>query len=290
MMMVAGLSDGRDTTPPPPQDDGCDSSLTSFVKEELANIEGSECGNGHGVCNMMGSMGHHNENEGIQKSLKLKTQNTLALALSHSLRRQPSTGIQWHKLWRHPFGLQIRSEHSVESARIAGASRIIVADLNANRFSLMWSHSMLVQDYEVDHNEECSLMKNLGGWPGKLTIGRNHVLRANLIDPKALVIEIFMQNIHILESDSNSLEYQAPNPWTMGVLPLLAEIYAIPNLKMNLKFEIEANFGCFERPFDDEYRLLTETSVLEMMEFELKCYSWQGVDLKYFKVMFKSQI
>ncbi|KAJ0479666.1 putative MIF4G-like domain superfamily, CCR4-NOT transcription complex subunit 1 [Helianthus annuus] len=45
--------------------------------------------------------------------------------------------------------------------------------------------------------------------------------------------------IEMLESCSNSLAYQPPNPWTMGVLALLAEIYAMPNLKMNLKFEIE---------------------------------------------------
>ncbi|MFS7946426.1 putative MIF4G-like domain superfamily, CCR4-NOT transcription complex subunit 1 [Helianthus anomalus] len=48
--------------------------------------------------------------------------------------------------------------------------------------------------------------------------------------------------IEILESCSNSLAYQPPNPWTMGVLALLAEIYAMPNLKMNLKFEIEVLF------------------------------------------------
>lgn len=43
----------------------------------------------------------------------------------------------------------------------------------------------------------------------------------------------------ILEPCSNSIAYQPPNPWTMGILGLLAEIYAMPNLKMNLKFEIE---------------------------------------------------
>ncbi|MFS7959667.1 putative MIF4G-like domain superfamily, CCR4-NOT transcription complex subunit 1 [Helianthus anomalus] len=48
--------------------------------------------------------------------------------------------------------------------------------------------------------------------------------------------------IEILESCSNSLAYQPPNPWTMGVLALLAEIYAMSNLKMNLKFEIEVLF------------------------------------------------
>ncbi|KAD3069237.1 hypothetical protein R6Q59_016720 [Mikania micrantha] len=100
-------------------------------------------------------------------------------------------------------------------------------------------------------SEERSLLKNLGGWLGKITIGRNHVLRANQIDPKALIIEAYEKGLmiavipftsKILESCSNSLAYQPPNPWTMGVLALLAEIYAMPNLKMNLKFEIEVLF------------------------------------------------
>ncbi|KAK1402145.1 hypothetical protein POM88_001750 [Heracleum sosnowskyi] len=36
-----------------------------------------------------------------------------------------------------------------------------------------------------------SLLKNLGSWLGKITIGRNQVLRAREIDPKTLIIEVF---------------------------------------------------------------------------------------------------
>ena len=38
-----------------------------------------------------------------------------------------------------------------------------------------------------------------------------------------------------------SIAYQPPNPWTMAILGLLAEIYSMPNLKMNLKFDIEVS-------------------------------------------------
>jgi len=41
-------------------------------------------------------------------------------------------------------------------------------------------------------SEERSLLKNLGSWLGKLTIGRNHVLRARDIDPKSLIIEVMV--------------------------------------------------------------------------------------------------
>lgn len=38
--------------------------------------------------------------------------------------------------------------------------------------------------------EERSLLKNLGSWLGKITIGKNQVLRAREIDPKSLIIEV----------------------------------------------------------------------------------------------------
>ncbi|XAR63221.1 hypothetical protein NMG60_11023087 [Bertholletia excelsa] len=100
-------------------------------------------------------------------------------------------------------------------------------------------------------SEERSLLKNLGSWLGKITIGRNQVLRAREIDPKSLIIEAYEKGLmiavipftsKILEPCQNSLAYQPPNPWTMGILGLLTEIYAMPNLKMNLKFDIEVLF------------------------------------------------
>ncbi|KAL2892492.1 CCR4-NOT transcription complex subunit 1 [Bienertia sinuspersici] len=100
-------------------------------------------------------------------------------------------------------------------------------------------------------SEERSLLKNLGSWLGKLTIGRNQVLRARDIDPKSLIIEAYEKGLmiavipftsKILEPCQSSLAYRPPNPWTMGILALLAEIYAMPNLKMNLKFDIEVLF------------------------------------------------
>ncbi|KAI4368425.1 hypothetical protein MLD38_016982 [Melastoma candidum] len=100
-------------------------------------------------------------------------------------------------------------------------------------------------------SEERSLLKNLGSWLGKLTIGRNQVLRAREIDPKSLIMEAYQKGkmiavipftSKILEPCQSSLAYQPPNPWTMGILGLLAEIYLMPNLKMNLKFDIEVLF------------------------------------------------
>ncbi len=54
-----------------------------------------------------------------------------------------------------------------------------------------------------------------------------------------------VSKLQILEPCQSSLAYQPPNPWTMGILGLLAEIYALPNLKMNLKFDIEVKKTAF---------------------------------------------
>ncbi|KAK6936303.1 CCR4-NOT transcription complex subunit 1, HEAT repeat [Dillenia turbinata] len=101
-------------------------------------------------------------------------------------------------------------------------------------------------------SEERSLLKNLGSWLGKFTIGRNQVLRAREIDPKSLIIEAYEKGLMIavipftskviLEPCQGSLAYRPPNPWTMAILGLLVEIYQLPNLKMNLKFDIEVLF------------------------------------------------
>lgn len=47
--------------------------------------------------------------------------------------------------------------------------------------------------------------------------------------------------LQVLEPCQKSIAYQPPNPWTMAILGLLAEIYSMPNLKMNLKFDIEVS-------------------------------------------------
>ncbi|CAJ1948188.1 unnamed protein product [Sphenostylis stenocarpa] len=124
-------------------------------------------------------------------------------------------------------------------------------------------------------SEERSLLKNLGSWLGKLTIGRNQVLRAREIDPKSLIMEAYEKGLMIavipftskvLEPCQSSLAYQPPNPWTMGILGLLVEIYSMPNLKMNLKFDIEVLFKNLGVDLKD----VTPTSLLKdrKREFE----------------------
>jgi CCR4-NOT transcription complex subunit 1 len=50
----------------------------------------------------------------------------------------------------------------------------------------------LQSDLIKSSSEERSLLKNLGSWLGKLTIGRNQTLRAKEIDPKILIVEVIL--------------------------------------------------------------------------------------------------
>ncbi len=43
----------------------------------------------------------------------------------------------------------------------------------------------------------------------------------------------------VLEASAKSKIFAPPNVWVMALMRLLAEIYHIPELKLNLKFEIE---------------------------------------------------
>jgi hypothetical protein len=52
-------------------------------------------------------------------------------------------------------------------------------------------------------SEERSLLKNLGSWLGKLTIGRNQVLRAREIDPKSLIMEVILLDGEVVFFNNN---------------------------------------------------------------------------------------
>lgn len=43
----------------------------------------------------------------------------------------------------------------------------------------------------------------------------------------------------VLESCAKSRVFRPPNPWTMAIMNVLAELHQEPDLKLNLKFEIE---------------------------------------------------
>jgi len=111
---------------------------------------------------------------------------------------------------------------------------------------------LLRNDKIVSSSSERSLLKNLGSWLGLLTIAKNQPIRSKYLDLKNLILEAYDTGrliavipftAKVLESCSESRVFKPPNPWLMAVVGLLREIFDLPGLKLNLKFEIEVLFN-----------------------------------------------
>ena len=95
---------------------------------------------------------------------------------------------------------------------------------------------------------ERSLLKNLGSWLGMITLARNQPVQMRNLDVKELVCEGYETGrliavmpfvSKLLEGARDARIFRPPNPWTMGLMALLRELYELDDLKMNIKFEIE---------------------------------------------------
>ncbi|KAK3085676.1 hypothetical protein FSP39_006989 [Pinctada imbricata] len=95
-----------------------------------------------------------------------------------------------------------------------------------------------------------TLLKNLGHWLGMLTLAKNKPILHVDIDLKGLLYEAYHKGARellyvvpftakVLESCAKSKVFKPPNPWTMAIMNALAELHQEPDLKLNLKFEIE---------------------------------------------------
>lgn len=69
---------------------------------------------------------------------------------------------------------------------------ILFQSWSAWKLEIWFPQVLLQSDLIKSSSEERSLLKNLGSWLGKFTIGRNQTLRAKEIDPKVLIIEVML--------------------------------------------------------------------------------------------------
>ncbi|XP_033331917.1 CCR4-NOT transcription complex subunit 1 isoform X4 [Megalopta genalis] len=109
---------------------------------------------------------------------------------------------------------------------------------------------LLRSDKGIANFSDRTLLKNLGHWLGMLTLGRNKPILQIDIDVKGLLVEAYHKGnqellyvvpfvAKVLESCAKSRVFRPPNPWTMAIMNVLAELHQEPDLKLNLKFEIE---------------------------------------------------
>ncbi|KAJ8950014.1 hypothetical protein NQ318_002425 [Aromia moschata] len=109
---------------------------------------------------------------------------------------------------------------------------------------------LLRSDKAIANFSDRSLLKNLGHWLGMLTLSRNKPILQIDLDLKSLLVEAYHKGqqellyvvpfvAKVLESCAKSKVFKPPNPWTMALMNVLAELHSEPDLKLTLKFEIE---------------------------------------------------
>ena len=91
-------------------------------------------------------------------------------------------------------------------------------------------------------------LKNLGSWLGRISLSNDHPILRKNFSFKFLLLEGYNQNTldyiiplicKILDQTKNSSIFKYPNPWLLGILQILKEIYEFASIRLNLKFEIE---------------------------------------------------
>uniref|UniRef100_A0A060T7L4 General negative regulator of transcription subunit 1 n=1 Tax=Blastobotrys adeninivorans TaxID=409370 RepID=A0A060T7L4_BLAAD len=96
--------------------------------------------------------------------------------------------------------------------------------------------------------EKRNQLKHLGQWLGSLLLGEDKPILHKNIYFKGLLVEAYDSGrlavvlpfvCKTLERASSSTVFLPPNPWLMGIMEVLAELYFHAELKLNLKFEIE---------------------------------------------------
>ncbi|KAJ4488321.1 Not1-domain-containing protein [Lentinula aciculospora] len=110
------------------------------------------------------------------------------------------------------------------------------------------SASMLNSERAMQFGTERTNLKNVAIWLGLITLARDTPIKHKNISFKDLLIEGYESGrsiisipfvCKVLEGCAHSKVFKPPNPWLMGVMSLLAEIYFFADVKLKYKFEIE---------------------------------------------------
>ncbi|KAK1443245.1 ccr4-not transcription complex subunit 1 [Babesia gibsoni] len=93
-----------------------------------------------------------------------------------------------------------------------------------------------------------TMLKNLGSWLGRITLGRNVPIMSRHLDIKQVMFHAYENGAMVaalpfvckaMEHIKHSKIFKPPNPWTTAILSFLVEIHSLPGLKTSLVFEVE---------------------------------------------------
>lgn len=107
---------------------------------------------------------------------------------------------------------------------------------------------LLEAEKTTQSSQDRTVLKNLASWLGLTTLAQDRPIKHRYMALKELLLQghevgrliVAIPFVcKVLEHCSRSTVFHPPNPWLMGVLRLLGELYQFADLKLNLKFEIE---------------------------------------------------
>lgn len=141
---------------------------------------------------------------------------------------------------------QVTAHHARRNNQQTGRARMlhkaVVGAVYHNIAKLLRSNKITTS------TSERSLLKNLGSWLGLITLARNRPILQRSLEVKELLFQGYETGrliaicpfvAKILEGAKSSIVFRPPNPWLMGIMGVLRELYDVEELKMNIKFEIE---------------------------------------------------
>lgn len=119
---------------------------------------------------------------------------------------------------------------------------------------------MLDSELLKSNSSERTLLKNLGAWLGKLTLGCNRPVLQRDLDIKQTIVMAYQKGMmlpilsfvrNLLEPCAASIAFRPPSPWTMAILSVLVEIYNLEGIRTSIKFEVELLFKQLDLQLSD---------------------------------------
>ena len=117
--------------------------------------------------------------------------------------------------------------------------------------TIFFIKKLLVSENLEKELKERNVLKNLGSWLGIMTLSKNRPILAKDLDLKEIIFDAYEKGklsaitnfvARIIEHSAKTKVFHPKNPWIQAILLLLSEIHSKPNLKQNLKFEIDNLF------------------------------------------------
>jgi len=121
--------------------------------------------------------------------------------------------------------------------------------------TIIFIKKLLNSENIARESKEKNLLKHLGSWLGIMTLAKNRPILAKDLDLKELIFDAYENGklgpiitfiCKIIEHSVKTKVFHSKNPWIQAILSVFSELYCKPNLKTNLKFEIDNIFRRLE--------------------------------------------